>query len=334
MKLKKGQILYIDNQKYTVINMIEFQQDKWKWQEYEIVDSYHTHKWLSVEENEETKQLEYYLYKTYQGKENNENYKLYEQGIATVVDYFGNTDVDKYETCEYCDYATKDEESIISIEKWEDETEKTIGHYIENTRIKITEEIDPNSKIKYTINHQQRGKNINIIFWGVMLLTIVIVCITNTTSNKSIQKYLEKQTSKYQYITSVTSNIKNQKAKVYESSFSNIDETVKDIIDGVPQGITQAIDSDPNTEKDGIGLQTSKEYAYIYQENGKIYIQVSNKEYVKNSGSTYHSRHYHHYYNTFSSTRKSTLYSSYANSARQRSMNSRVLTGGGTSSGK
>ncbi len=36
MKLKKGQILYIDNQKYTVINMIEYKEDTWIWQEYEI----------------------------------------------------------------------------------------------------------------------------------------------------------------------------------------------------------------------------------------------------------------------------------------------------------
>ena len=152
--------------------------------------------------------------------------------------------------------------------------------------------------------------------------------------NKSIQKYLEKATTKYTYVTSVTSNTNNKKAKVYESSFSDIDTTVKDIIDGVPEGITDTIDANPDTEADGIGLQTNNEYAYIYEESGKIHVQVSSKDYVKNSGTMYHSRHHHYYYNTYNSIRRSTKYSNYATSARQRSVNSRTSSGGGTSSGK
>ncbi len=35
-KLKRWQIVYIDNIKYTVINMIEYKEDSWIWQEYEI----------------------------------------------------------------------------------------------------------------------------------------------------------------------------------------------------------------------------------------------------------------------------------------------------------
>ena len=82
------------------------------------------------------------------------------------------------------------------------------------------------------------------------------------------------------------------------------------------------------------GLKTDKEYAYIYEENGEIFIQVSSREYINNSGTMYHSRHYHHYYNTYGSTRRSNTYSSYAYSARQKSVNSRTSSGGGTSSGK
>ena len=71
-----------------------------------------------------------------------------------------------------------------------------------------------------------------------------------------------------------------------------------------------------------------------YEENGEIFIQVSSREYINNSGTMYHSRHYHHYYNTYGSTRRSNTYSSYAYSARQKSVNSRTSSGGGTSSGK
>ena len=86
--------------------------------------------------------------------------------------------------------------------------------------------------------------------------------------------------------------------------------------------------------EDGIGLQTDTEYAYVYEEEGLIYIQVSTKKYLNNSGTMYHSLHYHHYYRTYTSNNTSDTYSSYAYSARQRSVNSRTSSGGGTSSGK
>ena len=37
-KLKKWQIIYIDNIKYLVINMIKFEEDKNIWYEYKIRD--------------------------------------------------------------------------------------------------------------------------------------------------------------------------------------------------------------------------------------------------------------------------------------------------------
>lgn len=341
MKLQKGQTIYIKNQKYIVSNMIEFKEDTWVWQEYEIVSDTYLSKWLIVEENE-NKQLEYSLYETYKGEvDTNEiefvvgdkSYELYEKGRATVKNYFGNADVDKYETCEYYDYISKNKIDIISVEKWKDETEKSIGYYIKNEEIQIIEEIEKNKEPIYTPKNKN-GSMISIIILLLFFLPTIFLAFSGLFVNKSIQKYLEKATDSYTYVTSVTSNTNNQKAKVYEASFSSIDLTVKDIIDGVPEGITQTIDTDPNTDEDGIGLQTNNEYAYIYQENGKVFVQVSSKEYVKSSGSTYHSRHYYHYYNSYNSTQKSTIYSNYASSARQKSINSRTLTGGGTSSGK
>lgn len=54
MKLKKGQILYIKSEKYIVINMIEYKEDTWIWQEYEIKGR-NSYKWLSVEKDENNK---------------------------------------------------------------------------------------------------------------------------------------------------------------------------------------------------------------------------------------------------------------------------------------
>lgn len=308
------------------------------------------HKWLCVEKDEYDK-TEYSIYKTYYGNINTNEmflnidgiqYELYEKGIATVKNYFGNADVDLYENFEYIDYISKDQKSVISIEKWEGEVEKSRGEYIESSRVRITNEQDI-EKMQREKKENRKSKLLVFIICVFFFLPVIFSLFSTLLSgffiNKSIGKYLEEQTKtsspKYSYVTSVTNNTNNKKAKIYKSTLTTIDAVVKDIIDGVPEGITDTIDSNPNTQEDGIGLHTKKEFAYIYLESGIIYIQISEKEYVNNTGgTTYHSRHHTHYYRTYSSTRKSTVYSNYSYSARQNSINSRLSSGGGTSSGK
>ena len=345
MNLKKGQVLYIKAEKYTVINMIEYTEDTWVWQEYEIkeMNSY-KHKWLSVEKDENNKN-QYYLYDRYVGYVNineiefqneNKTYELYEKGIQTVNNFFGNTDVDKYEKCEYFDYKAKDGNSIIAIEKWEDEIEKSIGTKIDETDIQITNEIEQtqSSNVK---NDIKKTRSSSIMIFGLIFALIFFPTIVSMISglfvNKSMQKYLKKETTKYKYETSVTNNTNKEKAKVYRSMLGSVDATVKDIINGVPEGITKA-NGDENKPDEGIGLQTKDEYAFIYKEEQKIYIQVSNKKYLNNSGTMYHSRHYRHYHTYYSGVYSSSKYNNYAYSARQKSVNSRTTSGGGTSSGK
>ena len=368
MELKKGQVLYIDNDKYFVVNMVEYLErgeETWIWKEYEISKGIGSNKWLCVEEVENGK-YEYSIYEPYHSRVdineleftyNGSKYELYEKGTETVKNYFGNADVDRYESAEYFDYISEDKTTIISAEKWEDEIEFSIGKYIDESRVRITDEINStgpsyaNTSASFA-NYQKAndGQKATKIFTIIMMLLIFLPIIFGLFSgifvNKSIEKYLDKS-DKYKYVTSVTNNSNKKKAKVYESTLTTIDATVKDIIDGVPEGI-EKVTSDTelatnnntigsnnlSTTEDGIGLQTKKEYAYVYKENSKIYVQVSSKEYMNNSGTMYHSRHYHHYYRTYTSNTTNPTYTSYAYSARQKSINSRTSSGGGTSSGK
>ena len=153
-------------------------------------------------------------------------------------------------------------------------------------------------------------------------------------TNKSIEKYMKKNSSKYLYVTSVTSNTSKEKAKVYKSKLNSIDLTVKDLIKGIPEAIEKVTDSKEKLTQKGIGLHTKKEYAYVYEEKGQIYIQVSSRKYVTSSSNTYHSGHRSSYYYGYSTRARNIAYSNYANSARQDSVNSRHSSGGGTSSGK
>lgn len=337
-KLKRGQVVYIDNERYVVINMIEFCEDTWIWQEYEVVGPKKQHRWLTIEKDDNNND-EYWIYDMFRGsiRENgleitvdNVKYKLYEKGTAMVKGYFGNADVDMHEKCDFIDYISEDEKRIISIEKWETEKEKSKGEFVDTSRIRITDEIDNSVS---TVNVNKKSIVISLLFMiGLPIALIVVGVIADMRSNSMIN-YIE-NSSKYTYVTSVTNNSNNKKAKVYKSSLATLDATVKDIIDGVPEGITSTIDEDSTTEEDGIGLHTSNEFAYVYKENGEIYVQVSEKEYVSRSGTMYHSSHGRYYHSTYSSNNKSSIYSSYSASARQNSINSRKSSGGGTSSGK
>jgi len=344
-KLKKWQVLYIDNEKYTVVNMVEYQEDTWVWQEYEIRSQTHGSKWLCVEKDAYGKNT-YAIYTPYYKQVNETEmflniegveYELYEKGTATVKNYFGNADVDIQEKCEYIDYITKDKKYVISIEIWDTEVERSKGEYIDSTRIRMTDEIDA---VQVETKKKNKSRSMGTTFViticiGLFILAPYIMTIVpDLFVNRSIQKYLEKQPD-YTYITSITNNVNRKKAKVYKSPYTSIDQTVKDIIDGVPEGITETVDALEGTDEDGIGLRTSKEFAYVYEEEKAIYVQVSNKEYVNNhAGTLYHGGHYGFYTRTFNSARKSNTYTEYSDSARQQSINSRTSSGGGTSAGK
>ena len=338
--LKKGQIVYIRGQRNVVTNMVEFKETTWIWQEYELVNKQTgEHSWLSVEPDENNKE-EYYIYKPYRGISakgkteftvDGKNYKLFETGTAYVKNFWGNTDVDMNEKCQFYDYICEADSSIISFENWSDESEVSIGYKIPNSDIKISEEFE-------VVRASKAGGGARVgVILAILLVVFpigIIIMASIFGSGNQMSKYIEKSTSKYTYVTSITNNENNKKAKVYKSKLATIDATVKDIINGVPEGITKTTDIDESSDNDGIGLETKREYAYIYKEGNDIYVQVSEKKYVQSDGKMYHSSHTTYYTKTFRSTAKSSVYTSYAASARQSSISSRRSSGGGTSSGK
>ena len=340
-KLKKWQVLYIDNVKYLVMSMIEFEENTDIWREYEIRDELGKSKILCIEKNE-TNKTEYSIYTPYTGDINEKDrkfsingheYEFSDEGVATVKNYLGNVDVDIREQCKYVNYMTKDKKNIISLEKWDDGVEKSQGEYIDSNKVKITNDVEEptNKQDKNNIKNSKSKSKIALVV--IPILAVIVIFIVNIFNGNPMQKYIEKN-SKYEYVTSITNNVNRKKARVYKSPFSTIDETVKDIIDGVPEEITNVTDSENNTDEEGIGIHTKNEFAYVYLENGVVYVQVSDKKYVSTGGSTYHSHYSPYYYGAFNSSNKNDFYSEYADSARQQSVNSRRSSGGGISFGK
>lgn len=335
-KLKQGQVVKIKNVEYVVNGMIEFQEDSWVWQEYKIKDTTGKIRWLSIEENEGKTQYSIYEEKfnipkagstnfTFQ----NQNYSLFEKGTAKVKSYFGAVDVDRNEKVNFSEYISDDKKSLISFENWSGELEKSIGNYVDAADIQITEEIR-------TVKITPTDKKASIMVAVVSLLFIVVPFFIGgigsfISSRNTLSKFLEKS-SDFSYVTSVTNNENNQKAKVYKTNLT-VDEAVKKIIDGAPEKIKKVTDA---SDDEGIGIFTSAEYAYVYKsEDNVTYVQVSKKKYVTSGTTAYHSRyHSRGFYRTYTTNSTNSTYDSYLSSARQQSINSRKSSGGGTSSGK
>ena len=155
--IKRGQVIKVRNVEYVVTGMIEFSEDTWKWKEYKLTASGGKIIWLCIEKDENGKNIysiynENYSIKNYNEIKityNNEEFELYEQGKSRVDNYFGKVDVDRYETCSYREFITKNKKKIISIEDWDGEIEKSCGEVLQDNEIEITEKIDNYANASY-----------------------------------------------------------------------------------------------------------------------------------------------------------------------------------------
>jgi len=334
-KLKRGQIILIKNERFKVAGMIEFQEDTWIWQEYKIQSESNSRiKWLSVEENEG--KIQYSIYeenysignvKSLNFQYQNEEYSLFEQGTARVKQYFGGVDVDLNEKVQFREYINVNKDKLISIEDWDGEIEKSIGHYLNETDVVITQEV-----VQMPKQASSTGCAIfTFIFMGLFMIVPIIGSLF--TSRSAMSNFINKS-SKFDYVTSVTNNENNKKAKVYKTDLT-VEEAVKAIIDGVPEKVKKVTETSKDDDG-GIGIFTSSEYAYVYEsEDNETYVQVSKKNYVTSNCNAYRSRYRTRgYYRTYSTSSTNSEYTSYLKSARQQSINARKSSGGGTSSGK
>ena len=349
---RQNQRLRIDGREYRVTGMIAYAQENWRWKEYTLRDTSGRLAWLYVETDQGETEYTLYTKCRFSGTMNDISityngcvYNRYESGIATVTGYFGPEDVDVNERVRFSDYRNEETESYLSIEDWEGEQEYTYGEELDEKDIVILSEGDANTYTHYSnaggsSNTGKKNGSIlsAIIMWGAIVAVIGGIWMALKGSSTPIQNYLESDAS-YQYVTSITNNTNNKKARVYASDLT-VDSVVNDIIKAIPDSIksvVEATDEDGTTsDTEGVGLLSNNEYAFVYTaENGQTYIQVSGNKFMDGQSESYRSRsHSRYYYYTYRSKRSHTTYTSTLSSARQSSAASRSSSGGGTSYGK
>lgn len=148
LNLRQDQYLMIEKEKYKILNQVKFAEKSSYWIEYKIQNIRNSEfYYLNVERS--SKAILYKILKEEQIpiKMNiqikGEEYELFEKGIGKVENYYGMTDVGLGEEVHYYEYTNKsNKEKIISIEKWKDEIELSIGRVISLTKIKIVNEYE------------------------------------------------------------------------------------------------------------------------------------------------------------------------------------------------
>lgn len=148
LDLKEDQYIIIEKVKYRVLNKVKFVEKSSYWIEYKIrnVENNEIY-YLNVELSSKA-----ILYKILPEKEiklkvniifQDQEYELIEKGIGKVDTYYGMTDVGLKEEVNYYEYQNKQErQKILSVEKWKDEIEISLGKIISLSNIKILDEYE------------------------------------------------------------------------------------------------------------------------------------------------------------------------------------------------
>ncbi|MBP3708642.1 MAG: DUF4178 domain-containing protein [Clostridia bacterium] len=142
LELEYRQELLIEKQKYEILNMTKFKEKSSFWIEYKLrkLDDNKIY-YLNVEQSLKVILYEIIENTTIEPKMSinfqEQEYELYEKGTEKVETYYGMTDVGLNEEASYYEYINKnDNNQFISIEKWKNQLEVSIGKRIKINDIK------------------------------------------------------------------------------------------------------------------------------------------------------------------------------------------------------
>lgn len=360
-KFEVADILRIEGTDYLVIGWIRYRNphDSCEWIEYRMKrQTDNKEAWLSIDDAYHEYSISFMTHWA-----DDRGFHVVDTGTEVVSGRGGNVDVSFGERAKFTEMEDTTEEQIISIEDWSDGREVSTGHYLDENEIQWVARDEGYSN---SLKRANRAKVIiAIAFTAVMILICIGSVITDMDlsflKHKRISKYLKNAEAQYSFVTATTGPNKTE-ALVYESTLYNLSSTATDIIDNI-EGDTQFVQQDTTEEEDGsIAILTKDEYCLVYVgEDGKVYVQVSSREYTYQTDSTpYHSTHRtSHYYRDFyygtgysadaSSSSISSPYTSYdgsdfsysgdsftsySNTVRQASISARSSSSGGISAGK
>ncbi len=169
IKLKQGQGVNIGSYSFVVTGCISYRTATDTWDEYNLRSASGGIFWLSVDNNDN----EFVLSNVASSRCPPDNYKVVDQGTAYVTGKFGDTDVDIGESVRFTEYEDDCGDRTFSVEKWEDETEYSEGHYVKEIDIQILDNppFETRSFSSYSSSSSSDGEGFSI---GSIISYIII----------------------------------------------------------------------------------------------------------------------------------------------------------------
>lgn len=329
--LSLGQKLRIRGSEYYIAGTADYKQKQFQWTEYKL-EGGKEELWLSVESSTPGK-VDFSLFQTIslnqvtfsnQNKKatyQNTTFDCVDAGNGKVGKSSGRVDFDYNEPFSFREYEATNGK-LLSWEKWEDETEVSLGETLRESEIEILE------GEKKKINNIKPSS----VIWGIAGIATILVFVVPWISSLFALPIIDsiKKDSRFSYVTSVTATDNSRKkSHIYETSLSP-DQVCRHIIKIDPENIDSI--ASPNEQgAEEVLLQTKKETVLIYiSEDSTTYVQVGKKDTDTGYAPYRAARSYHSMRGFYNTSR----YNTYLHQARQESINARKARGGGTSFGK
>lgn len=221
---KKNLILSLGNQItikgfnpiFTVKGIIRFSSsDGSQWSEYMVVNDNGTELWLTVQEDQVS------FYQILDSKPDLSAYTCIEDNTEYVSYAAGDVDVENGDYAKFKDYLCTSDNTLISVEEWDDETEYSQGRYIDFSDVTVvgtSTYVSRQSNLSSYSGNSSRTTDDKIKKYtasGCIIILLLLCLVGLFQSNDAISNFIQTHNPLYfQVKTSVS--VDKDKAIIYE----------------------------------------------------------------------------------------------------------------------
>ena len=319
MRFDIGDRIIAGQREFAVTGCISYRgNDGSSWDEYALRGVSGMTSWLSVDDAES----EYILSETAGTRNPPPGFTIAWQGTERVTGVSGAVDVEPDDEAECWDYEDSGNR-VFSVERWEDETECSLGTYLKPQQIRRISGGNAGG-LRYqgwagpgplggrvTQFISEYGPTLR--YFSALLIVVFMASLIFNSGKQDVNSYLDSNPDKYTRVTSLTSPADNDaRASVYKSAAGwagggSPHAVADDIVTNCTDEFTRIRKNDIDPDDGSVSMLTRGEYIFIYRDAdaGSVLVEVEPRKYSYRSvPGPYHSSmtserfyraFYHHY---------------------------------------
>lgn len=313
MRFDIGDRIIAGQREFAVTGCISYRgNDGSSWDEYALRGVSGMTSWLSVDDAES----EYILSETAGTRNPPPGFTIAWQGTERVTGVSGAVDADVGDEAVCSDYEDGGNR-VFSVERWDDETEYSLGTYLEAQQIRLISRGGSGSGLRTGggITGFLGSESVALYakFGFVLLIIMVVLYSLIGRRPQGVSGYLDSSRDKYTRVTSLTSpSDSDVRASVYTTAAAwgegrSTHEVAEDIVTYSNVEFSRIRKNDIDPDDGSVSMLTRGEYIFIYRDAdaGSVLVEVEPRKYSYRSvPGPYHSSmtserfyraFYHHY---------------------------------------